>query len=351
MDNQKVLSKGLEVIKQFVDDNRIPGACLAFVTKDDACNGSYGYKQLVPERLQVDDDTIYDLASLTKVVSTTTMILSLIEKGKLSLYTELKDIIPEFRFDGITIEHLLTHTSGMYGDDKAYKNCKNKQEMFEFMNNLDLEYETGSKVVYSDFGFIYLGFIIEKLMGGVDKYSKELIYDPLNMTNTMYNPYKFNLEDKCAASEMTQDRGLVKGIVHDGKAFRLDGLSGNAGLFSNTKDLSKFVRMILNDGTLDDKKILEKETVDLLKECFTDGLNDRRTLGWIASGGNAKMGSNYSDTCLFHTGFSGTSIYIDFERECGIILLTNRIHPTRDNQNIFDLRTKVHDVMLETFDK
>ena len=351
MDNRKVLNKGLEIIKQFVDEEKIPGACLAFVTRDDACNGSYGYKQLVPERIKVDDDTIYDLASLTKVVSTTTMILSLIEKGKLSLDTQLKDIIPEFRFDNITIKHLLTHTSGMYGDDKAYKKCQNKQEMFEFMNNMDLEYETGSRVVYSDFGFIYLGFIIEKLMGGVDIFSKELIYDPLNMSNTMYNPYQFNLEDKCATSELTQDRGLVKGIVHDGKAFRLDGLSGNAGLFSNTKDLSKFVRMLLNDGRLGEQKILEKETVGLLRKCYTEELNDRRTLGWISSGGNAKMGSKYSKICLFHTGFSGTSIYVDFERECGIILLTNRIHPTRENQNIFDLRNKVHDVMLETYDE
>lgn len=346
MNNQDILRKGIDVLKEYVENELIPGGALAFVSKDTAACDCYGYKQVVPEKIQLNVDTIYDLASLSKVVSTTTLILKLIEEGYFSLDTPLYEIIPQFRFKQVTIKHLLTHTSGLCGDDKAYKPLHGKKEFLDFICDKQLEYETGSKVEYSDFGYILLGFVIEKFVGNLDEYAKKIIFDPLKMNNTSYRPLDHGFND-FAATELTQDRGLIVGVAHDGKGFRLDGISGNAGLFSNVKDLVKFVQMILNDG----ENVLSKDSIELLKKCYTEGLNNRRTLGWICDDPTAAMGKHYSDCCLFHTGFTGTSIYIDFKREIGIILLTNRIHPSRDNPSIMDLRNKLHDEMLIEFDK
>ena len=349
--NNTVLDAGLKILNEYVNDNKIPGAALAFVTKDKVYKGHVGYRQLVNEKLEVEEDTIYDLASLTKVVSTTTMALSLMEKGYFSLKTPLKELLPEFRFPEVNMRHVLTHTSGICFDDKAYKSLKGRQQFLEFVCQKALEFTPGSKVVYSDFGYVLLGFVIENLVGSLDEYSKKLIFDPLKMKDTVYNPDKHGLANRCAASEDTKDRGIIKGEVHDGKGYRLNGLSGNAGLFSTTSDLSRFVQMLLNDGELDNEKVLSKSTINLLKKCYTDGLNDRRTLGWIISDPNANMGDYYSDECIFHTGFTGTSLYIDFKKECGIILLTNRIHPSRDNTSIMDLRNKIHNVMIAEYEK
>lgn len=348
--NEKVLLSGLSVLEDYIKQGKIPGGQIAFVTKDEAGFNHAGYAQTVDEEVMVDENTLYDIASLTKVVSTTTMALTLIEKGYFSLKTPLKQLLPEFRFDNVLIQHVLSHTSGICFDDKAYKSLHGRKQILDFVCAKELEFEPGTKVVYSDFGFVLLGFAIENIVGRLDEYAKKVIFDPLKMNNTIYRPEDHNMKQRCAATEITSDRGLVKGEVHDGKAYRLDGLSGNAGLFSNSQDLSRFVRMLLNQGQLEENRILSKATINLFKKCYTEGLNSRRTLGWICNDSNTHMGDYYSDKCIFHTGFTGTSIYVDFVRECGIILLTNRVHPNRDNNSIMELRDKVHNVMLCEFD-
>ena len=342
-----ILEKGEQIIKDAVADGRIPGATYAFISKNYEEYGNYGYKQLVPEKIENNTDTLYDLASCSKVVATTTMILKLIEDGKLSLDTKVVDILDDFPYSDITIKMLITHTSGMFGDDKAYKKTKSPLEMYEFIKNLPLHNKPGVIVEYSDFGFIILGFIIDKLTGSIEDFANELIFKPLNMNNTMYNPYLKGRKEDCAATELTEARGLIQGIVHDGKANILEGLSGNAGVFSTAKDLAKFAKMILNYGS----PVLKKETVEQFKNCYTEGLNLHRTLGWCVACDEYACGSKYSKQAIFHTGFSGTSIYIDFERECAIILLTNRVHPQRsDVSAITSVRNPFHDALLEAFD-
>lgn len=344
----QILNKAELVIKEAVDLKLIPGAQYAFISNKNEEYGYYGYKQLVPSTLENNIDTLYDMASCTKVVVTTTLILKLIEDNKLSLDTKIKDILTDFPHQDINIQMCLTHTSGMVGDDKAYKSCKDKKEMYEFIKQLPLSYPCTTKVEYSDFGFIILGFIIEKLCGCIEEYAEKIIFRPLNMTNSIFNPYLKNRQEDCAAAELTDTRGLIKGIVHDGKAHILDGLSGNAGLFSNVKDLAKFTKMILNDGY----PVLKKESVDLFKKCYTSNLNLHRTLGWCIACDEYACGKYYSDCAIFHTGFSGTSIYIDFVRSCAIILLTNRVHPTRGDVNyISNIRNKFHDAILMEYDK
>ena len=333
-----------DICKEFVNQGKIPGGTFGFVSFDNEEYDHYGYKQTVPEKKTNDIDTLYDMASCTKVVATTTMILKLMEENIISLDDNVSKHLIDFPYDNITIKHLLTHTSGLPGDDKRYKECKNKEELVKFMYTLPLNNEPGKVVEYSDFGYITLGLIIEKYKGNIETYANELIFKPLGMNNTMYNPYLKNRKQDCACAELTEARGLIQGEVHDGKAYILNGLSGNAGLFSCVKDLGKFCKMMLNDGA----PILKKETIDLLKHSYTQGLNLSRTLGWIFSDKTSSCGDQVSEISLYHTGFSGTSIYIDYVNKLAIILLVNRVHPSRnDSESILEFRKEVHNRILK----
>lgn len=337
-------------LSEVIAKEEIPGCACAVVTKDEALSFALGHASLVPHKTALTKDMLYDLASVTKVVSTTTLTLKCIEKGYFSLKTKVAELLKDFPHKEVTIEHILTHTSGILFDDKRYKACFGKAEMKDFIWAKDLSFKPGEKVEYSDFGYCVLGFVIEEVAGPLDKLAKEWIFEPLGMHDTYYQPSKYVDVARIVPTEITSDRGLVHGDVHDGKAFRLEGLSGNAGVFSNVDDLSKFVQMILNEGSLNGQRVLSKSTIKNFKKCYTEGLNMRRTLGWFTNDPSVSMGDYYSNMCLFHTGFSGTSIYIDFERECGIILLTNRVHPSRDNANIAHIRNIVHNLLLKNYD-
>lgn len=346
-----LLARAKTIIQDAVNNHKIPGACYAIIQKNGTCEfGHTGYRQLIPEQLTVEENTIYDMASCSKVIATTTIILQLLEQNCFQLNTPLQTILPEFKYPEVTIEHLLTHSSGLCSDDKAYRSCHSKEEMWKFITELPLEYEPGTKVVYSDFGFITLGFVIEHFVGNLDEVARKSLFEPLEMKDTCYQPNQYGLTDRCAATEVTKDRGVIIGECHDGKGHCLNGISGNAGLFSTVQDLSHFVQMILNDGLFHNKTILQPSTIELLKHPRTDQLNIKRTLGWISNDQNQSDGHLISSSCIYHTGFTGTSIYIDFVRNCSVILLTNRVHPTRDNDAIIEIRNQFHDAVLQAFD-
>lgn len=340
----------MHLLSQSAQNHEIPGGVFAVIMPNESRKFYFGNRAVVPDEIMMTEDTMFDLASLTKVVSTTTAALQCLEQGLFSLQTEVYKIIPEFPHKRITIEHLMTHTSGICGDDKKYKSCLGKQELIDFFLQKDLVFETGTKVEYSDFGYILLGMIVEKMVGDLDAYTQKYIFEPLQMQDTCFKPKEHGKAQRCAPTELTSERGLICGEVHDGKAWRMGGVSGNAGLFSTVQDLSRFVQMLLQGGTLDGEKILSKSTIRLLEQCYTDGLNARRTVGWISNDKTAQMGDYYSNRCIFHTGFTGTSIYVDFERQCGIILLTNRIHPDRSQEAIFEIRRKIHNLTLLDLD-
>ena len=333
-----------DYLKDCVKTKKIPGICVAYVTEDSNYFlnvGFTGYKEYMNEKIPADSGTLYDLASLTKVVSTTTLILKLIEDGYFTLDTYVQEIIPEFKYGNVTVKHLLAHTSGLPADDKNYKECRSAAEMWEFTLAEKLEFEPGSKVEYSDFNYIILGKIIEHYKMSLEEYAYETIFKPLDMIDTVYNPYTKGLQNRCAPTEVTEQRGVIKGIVHDGKALKLNGLSGNAGLFSTTKDLVKFTRMILNNGY----PILKKESIDLLKLSCTEGLNLSRSIGWFYNDETTPVYDIGSKCAIWHTGFTGGSIYIDFENKKSIIILTNRVHPSREN-DITEIRKQIHQMIL-----
>ncbi len=340
------LDRAKNYIQKCVEEEKIPGATFAYITKDSFITDYVGYKQVSPSKIPLEEGTMYDMASCTKVVCTTTLVLKLIEEGCFNLKTKVKYIFPDFPFEEITIEHLLAHTSGMIPDDKNYRKCTSKEEMYQFIDSLPLAYPTGTDLQYSDFGFITLGRIIEHYKGDLEDYASQVLFKPLEMNHTMFNAKKKGFEQYCVSEEIQEDRGgVIIGEAHDGKAFRMGGVSGNAGLFSTIDDISHFVQMLLNDG----QDVLSKASVNLLKTYRTEGKSVRRTLGWIADDSSASDGDYYSKTCLYHTGFTGTSIYVDFERNCGIVLLINAVHPKRSNPYTQEIRNNFHNIILSEY--
>ena len=146
--------------------------------------------------------------------------------------------------------------------------------------------------------------------------------------------------------------GTVRGVVHDGKAYKLGGISGHAGVFSTVQDVTTYVRMLLNDGVMENgKRFFSRRSIELLKKCQTEGLNERRSIGWVISDPNYALGDYYSDTCLYHTGFSGSCIVVDFVKGMGVITLANRVHPTRDNKKILTARNNIHNLAFQADDE
>lgn len=330
-------------LAECVNKGIFPGACFGLVTKHESVFDDVGYSQLRPTLQNISINTVYDLASLSKVVSTTTIIMKLVEAGEIVLFDKVVDIIPEFRHKDITIYNLLTHTSGLPADINNYKVCKSKKEIIDKIYSTDLEYGTGKKVLYSDIGFILLGIIIEQITGSLDGYFDKNIATPLGMMDTCYNPSE-EIKARCAATEYKEERGYIKGTVHDGKAFIMGGISGHAGLFSTVKDLGNFCSMMLNNGVFNNLRILSENSIKLLSRCHTLSLNENRGLGWQLKDFHNAIGDLASDNSIFHTGFSGTSLLIDFDNQFAFILLTNRIHPSRENNLLIKLRRNINNI-------
>ena len=345
------INEGKKILERFVENGQLCGASFALVTRDEYECDYVGYRSLLPEREANSIDTIYDLASMSKVISTTTLALKLLEEGCYSLHTTVSSILPDFPYKDITIQHLLTHTTGLPADDKDYKKCKDREELYRFINSLKLNNKVGSFVEYSCFNYILLGRIIESFKGDLEAYANEVIFRPLGMVNTMYNPKEKGREAECAPTEVTAERGCIRGEVHDGKAHIMGGVSGNAGVFSNIKDLCRFAAMILNDGEFMGTRILKRSTIDLLGKSYTEGMNSNRTLGWLFADKTTNAGDYASDVSLFHTGFTGTAIYIDFLRDCAVIFLDNAIHPTRDNPKKLEIRDLFFNQVLLKYDE
>lgn len=323
-----------EYFEKLVKLNVFPGCNYAIIHNDKIEINSVGNKQIVPKIVKNDINTLYDLASLTKVVVTNVLITKLLQDNKIKLEDKVKIYLPKFKYENITIFHLLTHSSGLIADVDWTK-VNNKEDLIELLYDKDLYYETGKDVIYSDLNFIFLGFIIEKIYGKkIDEVANKEIFIPLNMNHTTYYPSD---KDNCAPTELTKERGLVQGFVHDEKAY-LIGPCGSAGVFSDIFDMIKFVQMILNDGKVDDKVFIEEKYIELWETAFVKGKKGNvRGLGWCVGKGN-NMGSKCDDKAISHTGFTGNTLLIDRKNKIGIIELGNRIHPSRENKSLIRKR-------------
>ncbi len=318
--------------------------------------GHYGMDDSRP----ISDSTVYDLASVTKVVGLTTAVMLLVAEGRLDLDARVVDYLPDFRGsdkDAVTVRHLLTHTSGLPAWRPLHIETHSRSEALDSVLAAPLEAPPGTRYVYSDFGAITLTLIAERVSGEtLDSFLERRVFGPLRMAWTRYRP-PLQWRDRIAPTEDDPWRGhVVRGEVHDENTVRLGGVSGHAGLFSIAPDLARFAQWMLDayHGRIDPTAAtyvppgVVREFVR--RQPGPEG--STRALGWdTPSPERSSAGTLMSRESFGHTGFTGTSIWIDPHRELYIILLTNRVHPTRANNAIGEIRGLVADSVMVALDR
>ena len=373
------------ILQTAVDSQLIPGAVIEVKQADRIiCRKAFGFAERNDDRnlplahpIAMRTDALFDLASLSKVVGTTTSIMLLVDQGRINVDDPVGKYIPAFDTGDkkrITIRHLLTHTAGLITWYPLFYRAKNKQETYKLIDELPLAYPVGQGRHYSDLGFILLGEIIEKVCGiPLDQFDKKNVFLPLGMLHTTYNPLAYGFKKFAATSHgnpyetrMVHDTSLgfvfkeikpdqwnkwrtytLKGEVNDGNAwYALNGVSGHAGLFSTIDDLQKLVDMLMNRGRVGGRQFISEKTVRLfLKQ---DGF--RNGLGWMMDTGESFMKNGPSGT-FGHTGFTGTSIVVVPSLKLSVILLINRqnlgLLPTGNYYNPNPLRKAIFEAVLE----
>jgi len=311
---------------------------------------------------RVKPDTIYDLASLTKVVATTTAAMLLVEAGKVDLGKPVSAYVPAFRGgnrDLVTVANLLTHSSGLPSHEDWFPELVGKDAYVARICATDLVYAPGAKSVYSDLGMVLLAEVVERASGEpFASFVERRVLQPLGMRETRWNP-PVALRLRIAPTEIEPWRGrLLQGEVHDPNAFAMGGVAGHAGLFGTASDLARFAQMMLGGGVIDGKRFLSAATIERFTRRSTVP-GSTRALGWDTPGGGdttarssvpgepgySSSGSLFSIRSYGHTGFTGTSLWIDPEKKLYLILLSNRVHPDRSREAIFRVRADVADAV------
>ena len=335
-------------------DSAFPGA-FAVIGNRDSVLASYGAGSLDWKPSPVpDENTLWDMASLTKVVGMTTAIMQLTETGKVDLDAPVQRYVAEFRGpnkDRVTVRQLLTHSSGLPGWRPLYKETTSPEAARALAVATLLDTLPGVRMVYSDLGAIVLGQLIERVSGErLDAYLTRHVFTPLGMTSTQYRPAA-SLLPRIAPTEYDPWRQRhLRGEVHDENAFSLGGVSGHAGLFSTGHDVARLTRMYLNGGTLDGVRIVRAETIRQFTT-VQDSAFSNRALGWETPNGANSAGRLMKRPAFGHTGFTGTSIWIDPSRDLFVVLLTNRVNPTRQNLRIGGVRTALADAVVRVMDR
>ena len=356
---EALLKPAFDVIEKAIGDRAFPGATLAVGYRGKLSVHAFGKQKYEAKSPAINADTMYDIASLTKVVVTTTLVEKLVEgdfPSPLHLDAPIERYLaewadgpqPEWRHK-VTVRHLMTHTSGLPPFKEYWRTSTSKQETLSKIFAEPLEYEPGTKVVYSDLGIILMAEIIQRLTGKpLDMLANENIFGPLGMKHSMYNPPKSSWPEIAPTEFDSQLRHrMLQGEVHDENAFAIGGVSGHAGVFSTSGDLAVFCQMLLNGGVYGHQRILKRSTIAEFTAPQSLAQNTR-TLGWVVPAEGSSSGHYFSSHSYGHTGFTGTTIWIDPDRQLFVVLLTNRVHPTRENHKIAEVRPAVHDAVMKS---
>jgi CubicO group peptidase (beta-lactamase class C family) len=342
------------LLQSSVAADAFPGAVLAVGLRDTVeilSVGRYGDDDPRP----VTDSTVYDLASLTKVIGLTTAAMLLVADKSIALDDPVDRYLPSFAGpgkDAVTLRHLLTHTSGLEAWRPLYLETESRDEAIDSIMAASLQSVPGEEYVYSDLGAITMGLVVEAVSGvALDDFLQDRVFRPLRMQWTRYRP-PAAWTDRIAPTEMDPWRGhVIRGEVHDENAARLEGVAGHAGLFSIAPDLARFARWIIDayHGRLapGSRPYVPRELVRDFVRRQPGPPGSTRALGWdTPSDTGSSAGTLMSRSSFGHTGFTGTSIWIDPEAELFIILLTNRVHPTRENEALLHIRGEVADSVI-----
>ncbi len=329
------------LVEAAIARHELPGAVVVVGRGDGIVyHQAFGQRALRPSPEPMTEATIFDLASLTKVVATTTSVMKLVEEGRIRLNDPVAQFIPDFgRFGkaGITIRHLLTHTSGLRPDLELEVEFHGADEAIRRASDEVPTAPAGERFVYSDINFFLLGDIVRRVSGQtLDRYAKAAVFDPLGMTETTFLPPE-SWRPRIAPTEACPmlswpcggDVPFLRGVVHDPTSRRMDGVAGHAGLFSTAADLSRFCRMLLGGGRLGGVRILSPATVARMTSPATPPeMRAVRGLGWdIDSTYSSNRGELFPIGSFGHTGFTGTSLWLDPGSKSYVIFLSNRVHP------------------------
>ena len=352
-------SSSWKIINDAIDSKLFPGAQILVVKDSEIlAEKSFGYQTFESNSPKIDINTIYDIASLTKVVATTPVIMKLIKKKYLHLDHEIYQFYPEFKGewkDKVTIKHLLTHSSGLkpYEEYFKNKNIKNSDDIIrDIVSKQNLLFEPGSEFKYSDLGMILLMDIAEKITGRTfSELVQSWILNPLNMKNSYFNP-PVNILDVIPPTEIDNlyRNKIVKGFVHDENAFLMGGVSGHAGLFSNSYDIAKYAQTMINFGIYNGSRVFNSYSIKKTTKKQNTPYGSDYALGWDTPSirGNSSAGDFFSKGSYGHLGFTGTSLWVDPNQKIIIILLTNRTYPTRDKLGMHKLRRDFHNEIMST---
>ena len=322
------------VVRQAIDNGRIPGA-VVLVGQDGHIlfEKAYGHRSLEPRPEPMTLGTRFDLASLTKAVVTAPAVLILVQDGKVSLDDPISNYLPDFGRRGketVTVRQVLTHYSGLAPFFRLEtKGPGAALAVIDKIYNSDLSARPGSQFIYSDLGFILLGKLIEAVSGeSLDRFVHSRIFSPLQMVETGFSPHPGE-RHPIAPTEKGDDETFLRGRVHDPLASTMGGVAGHAGLFSNARDLSRYCRMLLNQGSLEGAWVLQPRLVrQMVSPQSPPDKPDIRGLGWdIQSRYSSPKGAHFSPQSYGHTGFTGTSLWLDPEIQAYLIVLTSRLHP------------------------
>lgn len=344
-----------------------PGVALAVGRRGGVVHlRGYGRIDLGTNAPAVSDSTLFDMASLTKVVATTTAAMILEDEGKLDLDAPVRTYVPELNApdkSGITVRMILTHSGGFEAFAALWRDNRGRAAYLRQINARPLAYTPGDSVIYSDWDFVLAGLIIERITGmPLDQFLRERVWQPLRMQDTRFNPLAsapipegsdctvafradHPLLSRIAMTELdtVYRHTHVHGVVHDENACALGGVAGHAGLFSSARDLAVFCQMLLNDGEYGGARLIQPSTVGRWTARQTR--RSSRALGWDTPTPHSSAGRYFSPRSFGHTGFTGTSIWIDPERGLFVVVLTNRVDPTRDNSRHEALRRDIADAV------
>ena len=349
-DQDERFAAAFAILREAVGAHAFPGAAVAVTYRGEviALKG-IGRFTYAPDSSPVEATTIYDIASVTKVVATTTMAMLLYEQGALDLNAKIVDFFPDFATEPgknrVTVRMLLAHSSGLPAYEKLFQRAKTRDELLKLALATPLATPPLSRAEYSDIGFIILGEILARVAGqSLDTYCTENIFRPLRMLFTGYCPRE---EWRPFIAPTVDDRDfrgrIIQGEVHDENAFVMGGVSAHAGLFSNAPDLAQFALCMLRMGS----PILKPATLNLFtrRDALPEGTS--RALGWDTPSQPSQSGQTFSSRSFGHLGYTGTSLWCDPVRQLSVALLTNRVWPDRSSQAIKYIRPRFHDAVVQ----
>jgi serine-type D-Ala-D-Ala carboxypeptidase len=347
-----VFAPAFDLIQQAIADHVFPAASIAITHRGNLVGlKAFGRFTYEPDSPQTTAAAVFDLASVTKVVATTSMAMILYERGLLDLDLPVAAVVAEFagedpRRDTVTLRMLLAHSSGLPAYEKLFLRAKTRDELLAAAFATLLTANPGAKAEYSDIGFIVLGVALERIADeSLDQFCKHELFGPLAMTHTAFNPPStWRASIPPTANDQSFRRRVIQGEVQDENASLMGGVAAHAGLFASAEDLAVFAHAMLSGG----RPILRPETVALFTRRESSPPGTTRALGWDKPSSPSQSGKYFSGASFGHLGYTGTSLWIDPERQLSITLLTNRTWPDCNNQAIKRLRPKFHDKVIES---